>query len=288
MHRFEADIHAAVDRILDRVPRHERADGPPDGSETVRLALAEIRRAKLRFGLLIGAVALLVFLILFQQTLAGALLGSVHRTGSGTSRPRSWSSTPTRAAQRRGQRRHAGAGRGGARGARRRAGRAARRGRPSRSTSGRHLTDTTIFGYVLGGPGAPTTLVEGRLPEADGEAVASDVDAAKGYGIGDTVPGRARRHARSRIVGLASDAQFNVQPTLYRPYATYEELSRRRTRTRRGAARRSWRCIPRPTSPRSAGRVAINDAGRRRRGARPGDRGRRPARASPRSASRSR
>ena len=42
----------------------------------MRLALAEIRRAKLRFGLLIGAVALLVFLILFQQTLAGALLGS--------------------------------------------------------------------------------------------------------------------------------------------------------------------------------------------------------------------
>ncbi len=41
----------------------------------MRLALAEIRRAKLRFGLLTGAVALLVFLILFQQALAGSLLG---------------------------------------------------------------------------------------------------------------------------------------------------------------------------------------------------------------------
>ena len=41
----------------------------------MRLALAEIRRAKLRFALLIGAVALLVFLILFQQSLAGSLLG---------------------------------------------------------------------------------------------------------------------------------------------------------------------------------------------------------------------
>ena len=60
----------------------------------LRLALAEIRRAKLRFGLLIGAVALLVFLILFQQTLAAGLLGSFTE-GSRTSRPRCSSSTPT-------------------------------------------------------------------------------------------------------------------------------------------------------------------------------------------------
>ena len=43
----------------------------------MRLALAEIRRAKLRFGLLTGAVALLVFLILFPQGIAGL----VGRTG---------------------------------------------------------------------------------------------------------------------------------------------------------------------------------------------------------------
>ena len=42
----------------------------------MRLALAEIRRGKLRFGLLTGAVALLAFLILFQQSLAGTLLGT--------------------------------------------------------------------------------------------------------------------------------------------------------------------------------------------------------------------
>jgi putative ABC transport system permease protein len=87
------------------------------------------------------------------------------------------------------------------------------------------LTDTTIFGYVLEGTGVPTTLVEGRLPESDGEAVASDVDASKGYDIGDTVrvvPG----DEQIRVVGLASDAQFNVQPTLYTSYATWERLSR--------------------------------------------------------------
>ena len=38
------------------------------------LALKEIRRAKARFGLLMAAVGLLVFLILFQQTLQNGLL----------------------------------------------------------------------------------------------------------------------------------------------------------------------------------------------------------------------
>ena len=40
------------------------------------LALNEMRRARTRFGLLIGAVALLVFLILFQQTLQNGLITS--------------------------------------------------------------------------------------------------------------------------------------------------------------------------------------------------------------------
>ena len=43
---------------------------------TVNLALTEMRRAKLRFGLLTAAVALLVFLIIFLSSLSGALLRS--------------------------------------------------------------------------------------------------------------------------------------------------------------------------------------------------------------------
>ncbi len=39
------------------------------------LALIELRHAKLRFGLLAGAVALLVFLVLFLATLGRTLLG---------------------------------------------------------------------------------------------------------------------------------------------------------------------------------------------------------------------
>jgi putative ABC transport system permease protein len=42
----------------------------------VNLALTEMRRAKLRFGLLTAAVALLVFLIVFLSSLSGALLRS--------------------------------------------------------------------------------------------------------------------------------------------------------------------------------------------------------------------
>jgi len=192
--------------------------------ERVRLALAEIRRAKLRFGLLIGAVALLVFLILFQQTLAGALLGSfTDGLGKQSAEVLVFNAdargavegsviTPeqvdaVRAVPEVGQAEPLGVA------------------TFSVDVGDGTLTDTSVFGYVLDGPGAPTTLVEGRLPEADGEAVASDVDASKGYGIGDTVrvvPG----DEPVRIVGLASNAQFAVQPTLYTTYATWERLSK--------------------------------------------------------------
>ena len=190
----------------------------------MRLALAEIRRAKLRFGLLIGAVALLVFLILFQQTLAAGLLGSF--TGglanqsadvlvfNADARGSVEASvvTPEQVEEVR-------------------AVPQVEQAEPLGESTftvdvgDGVLTDTTIFGYVPEGPGGPTTLVEGRLPESDGEAVASDVDASKGYDIGDTVrvvPG----DEQIRVVGLASDAQFNVQPTLYTTYATWERLSR--------------------------------------------------------------
>jgi putative ABC transport system permease protein len=189
----------------------------------MRLALAEIRRAKLRFGLLIGAVALLVFLILFQQTLAGALLGSFTDGLANQS-----AQVLVFSADARGSVEGSVIQPGQVEAVRDVEG-VAQAEPLGESTftvdvGGGSLTDTTIFGYVLGGPGAPTTLVEGRLPERDGEAVASDVDATKGYDIGDTVrvvPG----DEPVRIVGLASDAQFNVQPTLFTTYATWERLT---------------------------------------------------------------
>ena len=43
----------------------------------MNLAVKEISRAKLRFGLLTGAVALLVFLVLLLSTLSSALIRSL-------------------------------------------------------------------------------------------------------------------------------------------------------------------------------------------------------------------
>ena len=91
--------------------------------------------------------------------------------------------------------------------------------------------DTTVIGYELDPDGtalgAPTTLVEGRLPTADFEAVSSDADVELGYRLGDVVtlvPGGLE----ITIVGVAEDTQLNVSPTLFASYDTYVEAIRTR------------------------------------------------------------
>jgi putative ABC transport system permease protein len=191
----------------------------------MRLALAEIRRAKLRFALLTGAVALLVFLILFQQSLAGSLLGQF--TGGLEKQSATvlvYSADARRSVD----------------GSRllpeqvvaisnvdgvAAAGPIGEGSFTVKLESGDHLKDTTVFGYALNGPGFPTTLSAGRLPQTDGEAVASAADASEGYSIGQhltVVPG----DTPVSIVGLAQDIQFNVQPTLFVSYPTYESFVR--------------------------------------------------------------
>jgi len=189
----------------------------------MRLALSEIRRAKLRFGLLTGAVALLVFLILFMQTLSSQLLrefvgGIENQSASvlvyGEDARRSIEGsivTP-------GQVQQVAAVEG--------VGEAAAFGENSFTveTASGDLNDATLFGYELGGPGAPTTLSSGRLPQGPGEGVAS-ADAGTGFAIGDRVqvlPGGYE----IQVVGLADNASFNVQPTLFVSYPTYEEAVR--------------------------------------------------------------
>jgi len=183
------------------------------------LALREIRRAKLRFGLLAGAVGLLVFLIMFQQTLLGTLLG--YFTGAlenqsgqvvvyGEDARRNIEGsvlTPDQVA--------AVAGVDGV----------AESGPLGQGTftvrADGELTDAVLWGHTLGGPGSPTTLSSGRLPEADFEAVASSIDAGSGFGIGDTVS-LAGDAVEITIVGLARDARFSVLPAMFVSYATYE------------------------------------------------------------------
>jgi putative ABC transport system permease protein len=189
----------------------------------MRLAFGEIRRAKLRFALLMIAVGLLVFLIVFQQSLAGSLLGEFtggleHQSaavlGYGEDARRSVDGSRVTPEQISAVERVPGVGDAGPIG----------EASFTVRLSGGSLSDASVFGYELGGPGAPTTLSSGRLPEGDREAVAS-AGAGAGFGVGETVavvPG----DVPLRIVGLADDIAFNVQPSLFVSYPTYEELVR--------------------------------------------------------------
>jgi putative ABC transport system permease protein len=190
------------------------------------LAFKEMARAKVRFALLVAAIALLVFLILFQQSLQNGLItgfiGAIRTQSApvlvysvdGQRVIQGSVITPQMEEQ---VRAAPGTGQIG------RIGQGTFTGRPSGDDDG-ETYDTTILGYELGpggeGLGAPTTLIRGRLPQADDEAVVSDADVSLGYDIGDTVtllPG----DKTIEIVGVAENAQLNVSPTLYTSYDTY-------------------------------------------------------------------
>ncbi len=181
-----------------------------------------MRRAKLRFGMLACAVGLLVFLILFQQTLLGTLLG--YFTGALENQSADVVVYNEEARQNLAgslvtidQLEAVGAVDG-----------VAAVGPLGQGTftvvAGGEERDAAVWGYRLGGPGEPTTLVEGRLPETDGEAVASAIDAAAGFDIGDEVT-IAGTEVAITVVGLASDIRFSVQPVLFVSYETWQDVA---------------------------------------------------------------
>lgn len=187
---------------------------------SVFLAFREIARAKLRFALLTGAIGLLVFLILFQQTILSDLvtqfIGALRNQSAavlvyGDQARRNVEGsviTPEQAAAVAAVEGVAAAGLVGE--------------GTFTVTAGGEQADAAIFGYELDGPGAPTTLVDGRLPERPGEAVASSDDAADGFDIGDEVVVEPDGGTIT-VVGLADDIRYSVQPTLFVPFPTYEE-----------------------------------------------------------------
>lgn len=189
------------------------------------LALREINRAKVRFGLLSGAVGLLVFLILFQQALLFGLINQFigalkHQSGQvlvlNDQARKNLEGSIVLPDQQAAIAAVAGVAEAGPLGE-----------STFTVTAGGKETDAVLFGYTLGGPGEPTTLVSGRLPQADNEAVASEKDADAGFGIGDTVrvePGGAT----ITIVGQARDANYSVSPVLFVDFATFEAAKRTR------------------------------------------------------------
>ncbi len=189
------------------------------------LALKEIARAKVRFGMLVVSIALLVFLILFQQSLQNGLVtgfvGAIRNQNApvllysvdGQRVIQGSIITPDLEAE---LRTIAGVGEIG------RIGQGTFTGLPAR---GSESFDTTILGYELGpdgeGLGAPSELVEGRYPTGELEAVASTGGDFE-FAVGDTVvlqPGGFE----VEVVGLADDIQLNVAPTLFTSYATWSD-----------------------------------------------------------------
>lgn len=183
------------------------------------LALKEMARAKARFAMLTAAIGMLVFLILFQQSLQNGLLTSFVGAIRNQSAPVLVYSVD-------GQRVIQGsvitpdleqlvsgldtvdrAGRIG-------------QGTFTVETGDGERADATVLGYVSPELGAPRSLVAGRFPAAPGEAVGSESDASSGFGIGDLVTIQPGGFTIT-VVGLAADVQLNAGPTLFTSYDDY-------------------------------------------------------------------
>ena len=187
------------------------------------IARKEMVRAKVRFGLLVGAIALLVFLILFQQALRDGLITSFVGAIEQQDAPvlvfstdarrnlQSSSITPELEAQVR-----AVDGVGDVR--------AYRPGHLQRARRRRHQ-GAAIIGYEKRSLGAPQSLTSGRYPTADGEGIANETDASEGFGLGDVVrvePGGYR----ITIVGQSKDTNLQATPTIFATYRTWERSVR--------------------------------------------------------------
>ena len=182
----------------------------------VNLAVKEISRAKLRFGLLTGAVALLVFLVLLLSTLSNGLVNALVGALQGlqtqglvysdTARDNIAASRMDPAVV------------------------AEVAAVPGVSTAAGVATFTTkgafpsgesdmqIFGFDTAGPGQPSGLSSGRLPQGPGEAA---VDGG-GVAIGDIVT-LVPAGTELEVVGLLRGAQFNAIPTAYIDLPTYDQ-----------------------------------------------------------------
>jgi putative ABC transport system permease protein len=185
----------------------------------VTIALREMARAKVRFGLVVAAIALLVFLILFQQSIRDGLLtsfvGAIERQTApvlvfSTEARRTVQSSSISPELEARVRAVEGVGEVG------------RIGQGTFSVrAGGEITGAAILGYDSRSLGAPESLVAGRYPRGPNEAIANETDASDGFDLGDVVrvvPG----DDRIRIVGQARDVNLQATPTLFTTYDTWE------------------------------------------------------------------
>ena len=199
-----------------RVPRFVRAGTMPG----VFLAFREMRRALVRFGLLVLAIGLLLFLILIQQALQDGLITAFVGGIRNQSAPvlvysvdgqRTLQGSYIAPALEKAVRGTAGVGSAA---------------RLSQSTftvrvDGAPSTDAAIVGTDVPELGRPARLSAGRRPASPGEAVGSAPDFALGDKVTVLASGRDAKPVAITVVGLARDVQISVTPTLFTDLTTY-------------------------------------------------------------------
>lgn len=182
------------------------------------LALAEIRRAKARFVLLAGAIALLAFLILFQQAIQSSLLRSLSGGIRNQTAPvlvfnvdgRRFLQGSTVTADQQAAIEALDEVGGAA---------AIRQGTFPVLVDG--VTQAaSVLGYDDASLGGPDDLVEGRLPSAPGEVVVSAADEALGFELGAQVKVQPAGLGLT-VVGVADDVGLNGLPTMFTTTETY-------------------------------------------------------------------
>jgi putative ABC transport system permease protein len=175
------------------------------------IAIRDLWRSKLRFGLLAGAMGLLIFLLLFLNTLSATLLGFfVGAIENNSSDVLVYEETARRNLQ---------------------ASRlepsivaevAAVPGVADAAPIGEltltaeiqgDLTDLSLWGVDLDGPGRPEPIVEGRSP-GPGEIVVDESGIAEGFEIGETVT-LVPSGTELEIVGYSRDSRYAVVATAY-------------------------------------------------------------------------
>jgi putative ABC transport system permease protein len=175
------------------------------------IALRDIWRSKLRFGLLGGAVGLLIFLLLFLNTLSSTLLGFfVGAIENNSADVLVYEDTARRNLQASRLDPALVAEVAGVPGV----GAAAPIGELTLTADiGGDLTDLSLWGVDLSGPGRPQPIVEGRLP-GPGEVVVDESGIAEGFEIGETIT-LVPSGTELEIVGYVRDRRYAVVATAY-------------------------------------------------------------------------
>lgn len=199
----------------------------------MKLALREMRRAKARFGMLMASIALLVFLILFQQALQDGLITSFVGAIRNQSAPVIVYSVDGRRNLQGSVvtdelvdqvRAVDGIGRTGRLG----------QGTYTVAHTDGSTTSVAVIGYDTEDLGGPTGLVEGRLPRAEGEAVALASSASLGFDVGDRVTVEPGGY-ELEVVGLADEIGLQAGTTLFVDLATQQAAAAAANPDARGA-----------------------------------------------------